>query len=119
MTAVGAGRGRGARIVAASGLLGAIVSIVNYFSESSGIQDTGGALLVIASSLLVAILGWRLARASGTGGINALSAGLCLVLLLGTAFAAWLLNSPTLLALMAIGCIGWLMRARRPRTAVA
>ncbi len=105
--------------MAVSGLLVAIVSLINFYSESSGIQDTGGALLVTGTSLLIAVVGWLLARPRGAGGMSVLLSVLCLILLLGTAFAAWLLNSPTLLALMAIGCVGWLVRARSPHAAVA
>jgi len=110
MAAGYAGAGRGAHIIAATGLLGAIVSLVNYFAETSGIDGTGGALLVIITTLLILVLGWLLRRPHGA---SALLSALCLILLLGTAFAAWLLNSPTLLALMAIGCVGWLLRAAR------
>lgn len=103
----------GAHLLVAAGLLGAAVSIYNYFDPGSGINDTGGALLVIGSAALIGLLGWLLGRPRGTRWAAVVA---CAVLLLGTAFAAWLLNSPTLLALMALGAIGWFMQvfARRP-----
>lgn len=100
--------------MAAAAVAGALVSIFNYFSPDSGIDGTGGALLVIATTLLIAIVALLLGR-PGRG--RPLLGGLCLILLLGTAFAAWLLNSPTLVALMAIAIVGWLLHATTPRAA--
>lgn len=100
--------------MAAAAVAGAIVSAYNYFSPGSGIDGTGGALLVIGTTLLIAIFSVLLGRA-GKG--RAMLGGLCLILLLGTAFAAWLLNSPTLVALMAIAIAGWLLHVIAPRSA--
>ena len=47
----------GARLIWIAGSLGAAVSLFNYFSPDSGIGDTAGALLVVASSVLVVIFG--------------------------------------------------------------
>ncbi len=44
---------------------------------------------------------------------------LALLGILGTGFAAWLLESNTLIALMAICLLGWLVRLFRPRPAYA
>jgi len=112
MAASGRRAGRGTRVMAGAAVLGALVAIFNYYSPDSGIDGTGGALLVIVTTLLIAALALMLGR-RGSG--RALLGGLCLILLLGTAFAAWLLNSPTLVVLMAIAVVGWLLHVTAPR----
>ena len=106
MATSGRRAGQGTRVMAVAAVLGAFVAVFNYYSPDNGIDGTGGALLVIGTTLLIAALAVLLGR-PGSG--RALLAGLCLILLLGTAFAAWLLNSPTLVALMAVATVGWLL----------
>lgn len=105
----------GARFISGAGILGAALSVYNYFSSSSGIQDTGGALLVILTSVILFGLGFSIGAPGRTDGLRKLLSALCLILILGTAFAAFLLESWTLLLLMIIAAVGWLMHALRPR----
>lgn len=114
MAASGRHAGRGTRVMVVAAVLGALVAVFNYYSPGSGIDGTGGALLVIGTTLLIAAIAVVLGRRDRG---RALLAGLCLILLLGTAFAAWLLNSPTLVALMAIATVGWLLLVTSPRAA--
>ncbi|MGH6611866.1 MAG: PQQ-binding-like beta-propeller repeat protein [Burkholderiaceae bacterium] len=104
----------GARLILIAGLLGAAVSLYNYFSPDSGTRDTPGALLVVASSVLIVVTGFLLS--GGRARRTVLVA--CLLLVLGTAFAAYLLESQTLLVLMIIALIGWLLSAFRGRHSV-
>jgi glycerol-3-phosphate acyltransferase PlsY len=116
MTANTKSRDYGTRIVAGTGLLGAAVSLYNYFSEWSGISDTPGALLVVITSVALIALGFAIGALRSGGLRRALSVA-ALVLILGTAFAAYLLESPTLLALMVVCWIGWSVQALGPRRA--
>ncbi len=104
-------RDPGARLVSGAGFLGAGVSLWNYFNEASGIAGTPGAMLVIGSSALLFLVGFAL-RGRSRGVLSLLA----LVLILGTTFAGWLLESPTLLVAMALALLGWLGHALfRPR----
>ena len=114
MAASGRHVGRGTTVTAAAAFVGALVATYNYLSPASGIDGTGGALLVIVTSLVIAAPALLLGRAARG---RKLLAGLCLVMLLGTAFAAWLLNSPALVALMTIAAVGWLLSVAAPRVA--
>jgi hypothetical protein len=91
----------GTRIVSGGALLGAVVSIFNYFYTDSGISDTPGALLVVITSVLVFTLG-LLVGALRTGSLRRVASTACLLLILGTGFAGYLLESPTLLAAMVV-----------------
>jgi hypothetical protein len=104
----------GGLLISVAALLGAAVSVYNYFAESSGIQGTGGAMLVIVSSAVLGVLGPGLG-----GGRSRVLAAVSLILILGTAFAAWLLESSALLALMAASFLGWLLHVFAPRRAAA
>jgi glucan phosphoethanolaminetransferase (alkaline phosphatase superfamily) len=94
----------GARVISAAAFLGAIVSVYNYLIESSGIAGTPGAMLVIVTSALLCLLGFAM-RAR----FRRLVAILALVLIAGTAFAGWLLESPTLVVAMGLAFLGWLV----------
>lgn len=110
----------GARIVSGTGLLGAAVSLYNYFSPASGISDTPGALLVVITSALLFLLGFAIGTPrSRAGGVRRVLSGACLFLILGTGFAAYLLESPVLLALMVVCWLGWSVHTLKPRHVVA
>ena len=105
----------GARIISGTGILGAAVALYNYLSPASGIDDTGGALLVIVTSIILFGLGFTIGAPGRTGGLRKFLSAACLILILGTAFAAFLLESWILLILMSVCAIGWLMHAFGPR----
>jgi hypothetical protein len=98
---------RAAWLLCAAAVAGTLVAIVNYVMPDNGIAGTGGALLVIGSSALAAGLGAALARGA-TGRMRCASLVAALVLVAGTAFAAWLLEAPTLVAAMAVAGFGLL-----------
>jgi glycerol-3-phosphate acyltransferase PlsY len=109
----------GTRIFAAAGLAGAAVSLYNYFTEASGISDTPGAMLVVITSAALVVLGVAIGRLRPGGGLRRFLSVASLVLILGTAFAAYLLESTTLLALMVVCWIGWSVQALGRRRAAA
>jgi hypothetical protein len=97
-------------IVPLAGLAGTLVALANYFMPDNGISGTPGALLVIASSALLAVVGlalWRQTSRAGTP--QRLLRFIALVLIAGTAWAAWLLEAPTLVAIMGVAALGWTM----------
>lgn len=108
----------GASMLIAGAALGALVALANYVMPDNGIAGTPGALLVVASSSLLALAGFairrRLAQGSGGGFAWLLVA---LVLVAGTAFAAWLLEAYGLFALMLLAGLGWLALVFRSRPA--
>jgi hypothetical protein len=100
---------RGAGLIALSAAAGLAVSIFNYFSRTSGIDGSGGALLVIASCAAILLAALLLALRSGIrDGLNITLLSLIFLGILGTALAAYLLASTWLQVLMALGLIGWL-----------
>ena len=100
----------GAWLIAASSAAGLLASLIYYFWRGDGIAYTPGALLVIISTglLLAASLvmatrvfpHWLLSEF--------LTVATCLDIL-GTAFAAWLLEAHWLLAMMALSAVGWII----------
>jgi glycerol-3-phosphate acyltransferase PlsY len=108
-------------LIAIAAILGTAASVYNYFSPDSGIDGTGGVVLVIASSAVLFVLGLGLGMGASRlslAGSRALAAA-ALFLILGTAFAAYLLESQALLALMVVCSIGWLVHVVTPRHATA
>jgi hypothetical protein len=102
-------------VVAAAALAGLIVAVLNYFGPHNGIDHTEGALLVVISTalmLVAAVLLYRLRP------IRVLVDILIVLDIIGTGFAAYLLETYLLLALMVIALLGWLAhhgRRRYPR----
>jgi hypothetical protein len=104
----------GATFLVAGALAGAVVAVINYFMPDNGIAGTPGAALVVGSSLALALTGLPLRR----------RAGVCMllvaaVLVAGTAFAAWLLESRLLVVAMAVAALGWMMLVLRRNRRVA
>jgi quinoprotein glucose dehydrogenase len=101
--------GRASALLVGSTLLGVVVALVNYFQPGNGISGTPGALLVIVSTVVLALVGFALHRRIAErrrGGV--LLHGLAFVLLAGTVFAAWLLESHVLVVLVVLAALGWL-----------
>lgn len=76
----------------------------------NGIAGTPGALLVVASSALLLLVGfalWRQGPRAGTP--QRLLRFIALVLIAGTVWAAWLLEAQTLVAIMGVAALGWSM----------
>ena len=97
----------GAHLIWISATLGTAVSLNNYMTPLSGIDGTPGALLVIASTLILCVAGLALSFGELRGAPWVLLTGACLLGIAGTAFAAYLLNSRMLLILMYVCVLGW------------
>ncbi|MFS2027365.1 pyrroloquinoline quinone-dependent dehydrogenase [Massilia sp. CT11-137] len=103
-------------------LAGLGVALFNYFAPMTGVTGTIGALAVVVSTLLLALLGFVLARRRT--GRSRLVRVLALLMALGTLAAAWLLHEFLLVAAMAVALLALavdLMSGpdRHPATTVA
>lgn len=105
----------GARVIAFSALLGMAVSVYNYLKPLSGIDGTGGAMLVIGATLILFVTGLVLRLPRLSGGLRTFLTAGCCVGIIGTGFAAYLLESRALLALMALCLAGWSLHMLAPR----
>jgi hypothetical protein len=116
---------RGAFLIALGAGLGLAVSIYNYFSPIgflSPVSDTAGtpgALLVIGSTAIMLVAGLVLATEPRSRLLTWFAVIGCLIDIIGTGFAAMLLDSTPLLVCMAISAVGWLLWIFGPRPAPA
>ncbi|HMF67651.1 MAG TPA: hypothetical protein VK602_08585 [Phyllobacterium sp.] len=108
----------GAALMVLASLGGLIVSGFNYFNPDSGIAGEPGTLLVIASTILLAIFGIALARLRG-GFLRVFFIVSSILNIAGTSFAGYLLHSQTLVILMFVSLLGWILHVFRRRRAFA
>lgn len=112
--------GAGAWLVAVAAIAGCMVSIVNYFDPASGIAGEPGTILVIASTALLALFGWRLGG-DGRRGVffRIFVVTSSLLNIIGTGVAGYLLHSQALFLLMLVSFAAWLAHVlfRRRRAA--
>jgi hypothetical protein len=106
----------GGLLIALGAGLGLLVSIYNFLAPAallaptSGIAWTPGAGLAVAATAILFVAGLVLGgSASNRVLVGFLIIG-SLLGILGTGLAAWLLESPILLALMLMCLLGWLLR---------
>jgi hypothetical protein len=105
-TAAGAGNGL---MVVGSGI-GLLLALYNNFNSSNGIHGTAGALLVIVSSALVLIASLLLAfNVFRPRWLRIVVDALLILGILGTGFAAYMLEANWLVVLMVVALIGWLV----------
>ena len=102
-------RRRGGLLILLAGLIAAAAAAYDYQTASTGIDHSGGVMLVLGSSLLM-MLGALVVLALGSGLIAGIFMFLVLLDILGTGFAAYMLESQFIMAAMAIAAIGWLLR---------
>jgi hypothetical protein len=87
---------------------GLALSTFNFFWPDNGIHGSGGALLVIVSSALILTASLVMALdLSAPRSLRILIYGLLLLGIIGTAFAAYMLEAYPLVALMVLTLIGW------------
>jgi len=107
----------GLTVVAVGAAAGTVVSIVDYVSPSSGIKGAEGAILVMASTAILALLAAALFRIPPQRRIlRGLVFAAALLDIIGSGVAAYFLESNALVALLAIALVGWLIAvaSRRP-----
>lgn len=89
-------------------LLGLAASLVYYFLPEDGINGSAGAAVVIASTALMLLAAAAIAAGFARGWVKGVLAALILLDILGTGFAAYMLEANVLLAIMALALIAWL-----------
>ncbi|WP_147272234.1 hypothetical protein [Phyllobacterium salinisoli] len=112
-------RATSAGVIALGAAAGLIISLIAYTTRSSGINGTGGALLVIASSTAILLAALALVIwTSMRGWLPGTLIFLLILGILGTAFAAYLLDSAWLLVAMAVCLVGWFLTVGARRAPV-
>jgi hypothetical protein len=108
-------RGYGSWLVILASIMGLAVSYFDYVTPETGIDQSGGVLLVLAAMALMLGAGLVVALL-GPGGARSLLRFLILLDIVGTATAGYFLESPLLMGTMMIAAIGWFMSlaARAP-----
>ncbi len=106
----------GAAIIGVAAIAGCAVSVANYFNPQSGIAGEPGTILVIASTLLLALFAWLMIDDQRRGRfLRAFVRVSSLLNIIGTAFAGYLLHSWLLLGFMALAALGLLVHVVWPR----
>lgn len=105
--------GRGLWLVILASLIGLAVSCFDYVTPETGIDHSGGVLLVIAAMALMLDAGVVMV-VSGPGLVGRLLLFLVLLDIVGTATAGYFLESPLLMGAVLIAAIGWMMRFTAP-----
>jgi hypothetical protein len=124
-TAGGTMRHDGGLVIALGAALALAVAIYNYLSPvaflapQASVAGTPGAALVVFSTAVLAAAGLILGGRTGSRALVGFLMVGALVAILGTGLAAWLLESPAILALMGLCSVGWILRALQRRPSVA
>ena len=105
----------GAWLVAVASLLGLLLALYGYLTPHDGISFTPGALLVVVSTALILAASVLLGFRGLPRWVIVVLDVLLLLGLLGTALAAWFLQTYILVALMFVGVIGWIVHLISPR----
>jgi quinoprotein glucose dehydrogenase len=95
-------------------LLALLDALFNYFSTSNGIHGSEGALLVIVSTLLLALAAGVVVNRWGPRWLRATFEVLIVLDFLGTALAAYFLEAWLLLALVVLAFLAWVVHRVRP-----
>lgn len=108
---IGATAGIGNWLIVAGSGAGLLLSIFNYVSSGNGIHGTAGALLVVISSALILIVSLLMAIGALRWRWLRIVVDVLLILgIIGTGFAAYMLEAYWLVALMVLCLIGWLVQ---------
>jgi hypothetical protein len=100
----------GALLLLASSVAGLITAVSAVVGEGNGIAYSGGAYLVLVSTTLLLVAGLGLALYDSRWKLLTVSLIILSFLdLVGTAVAAYFLETQLLLAFMGLGLVGWLI----------
>jgi hypothetical protein len=109
--------GRADQFLLAASVAALAVALFNFFWSGNGIHSTGGALLVVISSALMAGAAGCLLFVSLPRWLYVTLAVLVALDIVGTAFAAYMLEADILLAVTGLILLGWIaQRFQSPST---
>jgi drug/metabolite transporter (DMT)-like permease len=98
----------GGWLMLAGSVAGLAVAVFNFFAPENGISGSGGALLVIVSSALVLVASIVVTLANvRLRWVRVVIEVLLVLGILGTGFAAYMLEADALLGLMVVAFVGW------------
>jgi len=90
-------------------------ALFNYFWTGNGIHGTEGALLVVVSTLLMAVAAWLTGAHIVHDWLRTLLVALLVLDFIGTGLAAYLLEAWILLALDIAATVAWFATLAAPR----
>ena len=96
----------GAGLMLIAGLLGATAALYDYVTPATGIDHTGGVVLVLMSCILMLLAAYAV-LAMRPGALTSVLVFLIFLDILGTGTAAWFLESGLVMAAMAIAAVGF------------
>ena len=102
---------RALNLLFAVSALGVAISVFNYFWTGNGIHGSLGALMVIGSTVLMAVAAGAFALGVAAGSTRSVLAALIGLDILGTGFAAYMLEAEILLGLMVLALVAWIFGA--------
>jgi hypothetical protein len=108
---------RGGLLMLLAGLIGAAAAAYDYQTVSTGIDHSGGVLLVLGSSLLM-VVGALAMLVLDSGVVAGIFTFLVFLDILGTGFAAHMLESGLIMGAMVLAAIGLLLRTASRRGAL-
>ncbi|HET7086782.1 MAG TPA: hypothetical protein VFI23_18590 [Rhizomicrobium sp.] len=101
---------RGAWLIILASLIAGAICVFDYYSPQTGLQGTGGVILVAVAAALMLVAALVLAsvpnRSSLLQGFLVVS---ILLDIIGSSVAGYFLESPVIMAAEALALIGWLM----------
>ncbi|MGX1097630.1 hypothetical protein [Amorphus sp. MBR-141] len=100
----------GAWLLCLAALVAVVVSAINAFNAGNGIAFTAGSYLVLVTSVLLLVGSVALIWSTSLPRIAAVVFAILVLLdILGTGFAAWLLEADVLLGAIVVAAIGWVV----------
>jgi hypothetical protein len=96
----------GAGLMLIAGLLGATAALYDYVTPATGIDHTGGVILVLVSCILMLLAAYAV-LVMKPGALTSILVFLIFLDILGTGTAAWFLESGLVMAAMAIATVGF------------
>ncbi|HVU00048.1 MAG TPA: hypothetical protein VHE33_21290 [Acidobacteriaceae bacterium] len=98
--------GRGTWCIVLASITGLAIALYDYVTPETGIDQSGGVLLVIVAMGLMLCAALSVALL-GSGLVAGILFFLILLDIVGTAIAGYFLESPMLMGAMVIAAIGW------------
>jgi hypothetical protein len=101
---------RGAWLIILASLIAGVICVYDYYSASTGLQGTGGVILVACAAALMLLASLVMALIPNRANwIQTFLVVSILLDIIGSSVAGYFLESPVIMAAEALALIGWLM----------